>query len=343
MQLDQRLKTYLEFCVLEYPTLHKNFESVLARLFLSYHFKWENGELFDWDEYPENYSREETYKKNHAELSAKVETEKKELEQAIDCLKSLRVNYLYEAENKLAKYERLHNNIDALLDNFIIDGDKLKNIDWGRMTDSTCLLHVPENVTDFYLKLISDFLEKCLRVIHGINYYRRSHDNLKWTATLKKAAKHINRIRRARKLKPIQYWKYKLSDRTKKLPDVRKVPGIPEIGDIVEVMHRGKLETCRVESWMRIYAPPVVKRKSREQKMVDHIMKEIYEEENICKPREETMQWCLPSEATHLSLGHFYKPISECKVVGKVDWSIDSLHTHRMSAIGMGIKKEVLR
>lgn len=342
MKNEQTFKGYLEYSLLEYPTLYKTPEDVLHHIFMvnGSGLDWVDGKLVNSCNPKTSFSREETYKRNLEELEEKVKEYESELEKVPEVLKGLYYRYLIDALREVNTYQINCKYLDGILDNLEIQEDKLKKIKWYPPNNYSTICNIPENITDGYLGIVSEYVKACLGVIHSINYYHESHENLKWTPWLKKICIKLNKIRKARKLQPIRYKNYRLSGKIKRLPNVRSVEGVPEIGDLVEVTKFGKPEICVVQSWMRVYVTPIKKRKSAKDKILNKLTAELNAENKSAN--EEKMQWCLPKEATHVSLGSFYAEIEDCKVTGKVDWSIELLHDRRQSAVRLGVNKEIL-
>lgn len=115
----------------------------------------------------------------------------------------------------------------------------------------------------------------------------------------------------------------------------------PDIGTIVEygVDSFGKTATWRVKSWMRP-APPRKKASDNFDDFLDEIMYDACQ-----RIKGHRWQWCLQHEATHVSLSGVcgaIAPISECKVIGMVDWPDDILESERQHAIDLGTRHEML-
>lgn len=214
MKLSEKTRKIFEYGLLEYHGIFPNVEAILEHLFMTNGngYEWYKGELVDVCRSEElEYDREEVYSRNREELQAKVSEAKIRFEKDSDCVKDLNIKRLHRAELDLLKYDLTYSHLDALLDNFSINGDNLKNLSWYPPCEYADILRFESDITDEWLWLVSEFIDESLRVLHTINYYFYIDEKLKWASYLRKACIKVNKIRIKRGLEPIEYKCYCLS------------------------------------------------------------------------------------------------------------------------------------
>lgn len=333
MKLSKQIQNDLIYSMLEYHTLYPNFESKWVYIFLGTSYDWVKGELRYFDE--PKFNKKEVYQKNLAELEAKIKSVKSDMKKYECPRDSIYIRRLIEAEKRRDDFTRLYKHLSLLVEDHNIDANVLRDVRWGDVNSSANLLHPPKDITDEWLHISSWFMATCVESIHFLNCNRYINGNLKWVKELLKGTKRINKIRKLRGLKELDFSKLKLSNRAKKLPVIPSVGGVPEIGDIVEYETRGKVETWRVCSWLCELEPHNDKN--------DWIGEILYDATQKIKGKK--MRHCLPSEATHISVYSICGTvalISECKVVGRVNWSDKLLKDSRDSAIRLGVEGEAI-
>jgi hypothetical protein len=120
---------------------------------------------------------------------------------------------------------------------------------------------------------------------------------------------------------------------------------IPDVGDLVihglDSFGR-EPQRWRVDSWLCAAEPikPIELGKSSMSDVLTSILHESCQEIDGVR-----MRWCLPEEATHVSLVAVcgtIAPIGECQIVGRVDWKEDFLAQHRESAMRLGREKKMV-
>lgn len=142
-----------------------------------------------------------------------------------------------------------------------------------------------------------------------------------------------------RRLWLIYYW---FAVRYRRVSWVLRGKPIPKIDDLVfygsdsfELTH-GRY---RVSSWLRI----AVKPKFNSGDFTDDLREILYDScQEICGHR---MQWCLPEEATHVSLkgiGGAIAPISDVYVQGNANFSKEIAESHFNSAMRRGQAHEMI-
>lgn len=116
---------------------------------------------------------------------------------------------------------------------------------------------------------------------------------------------------------------------------------IPEVGSIVEYGTNGYGDgpaKWRVNSYLRVAVRPDFSKD-------DWLSAILFDGCQRCGPEEERMQWCLPEEATHVSLAGVCGTIArigEVKVVGMVQWSERMLQEERDHARRLGESHEMI-
>ena len=124
--------------------------------------------------------------------------------------------------------------------------------------------------------------------------------------------------------------------------------GVPEIGDLVDhgLDSSGQAPgKFRVTGWL-CKAEPVASGDA----LVDEVLAEVLAEEAAeraaaGKPERVQLRWCLPEEATHVSLAGVcgaVAPISEVTVTGLVNWPEAHIASGRESALRKGRAKTLL-
>ena len=115
---------------------------------------------------------------------------------------------------------------------------------------------------------------------------------------------------------------------------------VPEVGSLVEYGTNGYGDGTarwRVSSYMRVAVRPTFQRG-------DWLGEILFDGCQRCGPEEERMQWCLPEEATHVSLTGVCGTIArigEVKVTGMVPWSDEVLENERRRARELGERHEM--
>jgi hypothetical protein len=115
----------------------------------------------------------------------------------------------------------------------------------------------------------------------------------------------------------------------------------PDVGDLVNYAGSG----FRVTGWL-CKAEPV----SSGDALVDEVLAEVMAEEAAeraaaGKPVKEQFRWCLPEEATHVSLAGVcgaVASISDVTVTGRVNWPEAHIASGRESALRKGREKTLL-
>lgn len=126
----------------------------------------------------------------------------------------------------------------------------------------------------------------------------------------------------------------------------------PDVGALVEYGLDGFNQgpgRYRVDGWLRVAPVPPPADPTDFHAMLADILFYGCQELPVTSRSPETgkarMQFCLRSEATHLSLsgvGGAIAPIAECKVTGMVPWSAEHLAEARASANRHGATHEMI-
>lgn len=120
---------------------------------------------------------------------------------------------------------------------------------------------------------------------------------------------------------------------------------VPDVGTLVEYgldsFGRQPAE-YRVSAWMRAAPTPVFDADD----YLDGILFEACQEvRDASDGKKKRMQFCLREEATHLSLRGIagaIAPITMCKVIGGVDWSLEVFDAQRKRAESLGRTHDML-
>jgi hypothetical protein len=124
---------------------------------------------------------------------------------------------------------------------------------------------------------------------------------------------------------------------------------IPDVGDCVDYGKDsfGKLPgKYRVDGWLRVAVDePIDTGHAHVDEVLEELRAKWRAEDRAENPPRIRYQWCLPEEATHVSLagiGGAIAPISEVKITGRIKWPEAHIAEDRERAMTLGTKKEQL-